>query len=1306
MATKFDARQSVLRAALGMIGSVANDSLDTIFPKVDAELAKLFEDRNILLTDGGTVTFTGTQLQFTENLNLVLNQKISGAAPQVISLGSANVNFSATNQIWYAVIDRTAGTAVSTTGATTMPAATSANQEVFLIAKRVDAGDGTQRVYFRNGSALSAGQTVRLGASGSGGSGSGTGDDLDSLVYRASFADSFTENSANANSSINATGTNAIFNAAKSMYVLSYDAAKTATAPSTTVTLSAAPAFTVAVGDIVASSGVVRKITAVASQTSYTIEAAFPTALSASACVVSQAVYTKDIYNFAVDGAALSAGFNGATFSDVLVDYKDSATSGSNIFTPNTTPVVGFVTSNDNTNFTTLGLRATNETDTAASTALLSAGTALYLRFFANQSAGSGTVNLINYKVFMQKSVVSAAGGVFAAAYAFTNSVGTPYQCSVSLVGGKTTIQTTFAMAMGVNVGSPYGSVDVLINGALIPRFINATLTPDAFYTEVSPFVIQLDRDYSAQNLSVEILQYVQIIDASTTNTSAIAAIQAAEGSAFQGFIDQSKVLTVSTVVGTPAAGTFYSTVVNRANVVDMSQDLRVRMGVERVMAQQIYQLQNEFGPNGEPVSSVLNDLFGQIRFGGSWTNTVGNPNGSGINTLILNDFVEISFFGTGANLLLVGIDGNRDLRASVDGGAEGANIIVNSATASLILQGRNYAPNVIVPIVSGLVLGIHTVKVRINAAITTTVLGFEILNESSTLRVAPGISYVGGKQLTLAAAQSIAYNSSFETGTLGTRGGRAVVYQKADGTIGKAVTPAGSQLNLTAADHTNEEMVRTYYWREFGAGRSDDFSLFSSTSPANMAFTLDDGVTTLVGSGVAYYTSSDGVYLYANGSFTTLTFVGTGLDIVHSENSVSVYVYEVFVDGSTVGTFSTVYASSKIQKLVSGLSYGTHTVKIVRNSASTDAPHITAFKVYQPKKPSIPAGAIELCDYNVMATYVQGTTGLNTVATGVLRKSTTREMTYVEGTSADTAWSIAVDSTVIGGNALFSNRSGSNMFSGTFFGTGAELRTSSYTNGDTTISVFIDGVAATSANFPSATFSFYGANGGSFTASTGTLSLRGSGNYNDNNSFAGFSVSGLSLGKHTITLSKGTTGSFAALFVYALDIITPIHSVKSNTVADLQNTLPVGSQALSDNRKTSAIKDSLPSQKAWAQAVGITSAPSTTSTFPIPCPDLSCTVKVSTATQLKVSATAGFTSTASSMNGYIQIYVDGVAFGPTANIYLTNGSAQAVPAGTLFISAVVPVSAGTHKVDLYWISDGAPFACRTTSRILTVEEK
>lgn len=166
MPTKLDLRQSVLRPALPMVGSAAGDAADTILPKIDAELAKLFEDRNVLLTDGGLITFTGTDVQFTEDLKIEINSQIAGGTPTIINLGQATLTVSVDGRMIYAAIDRLAGTAVVTDDAATLPAVTSANQEVFLIAKRVDAADGTQRLYFRNGSTLNAGQSARLGSTG------------------------------------------------------------------------------------------------------------------------------------------------------------------------------------------------------------------------------------------------------------------------------------------------------------------------------------------------------------------------------------------------------------------------------------------------------------------------------------------------------------------------------------------------------------------------------------------------------------------------------------------------------------------------------------------------------------------------------------------------------------------------------------------------------------------------------------------------------------------------------------------------------------------------------------------------------------------------------------------------------------------------------------------------------------------------------------------------------------------------------------------------------------------------------------
>lgn len=165
-------RAANVDSALPMVGSAANANLNSTLITIDADLAKLFEDRNVMLTDGGIITYTGTQTQFTQALKLHINSQIAGGAPTVIDLGATTRNFSADGRMLYAVIDRIGGTATVTADSATLPSVVAANIEVFLIAKRKDSPDGVSRVYFRNGSALDIGQSARLGSSGSG-SGSG-----------------------------------------------------------------------------------------------------------------------------------------------------------------------------------------------------------------------------------------------------------------------------------------------------------------------------------------------------------------------------------------------------------------------------------------------------------------------------------------------------------------------------------------------------------------------------------------------------------------------------------------------------------------------------------------------------------------------------------------------------------------------------------------------------------------------------------------------------------------------------------------------------------------------------------------------------------------------------------------------------------------------------------------------------------------------------------------------------------------------------------------------------------------------------
>lgn len=809
--------------------------------------------------------------------------------------------------------------------------------------------------------------------------------------------------------------------------------------------------------------------------------------------------------------------------------------------------------------------------------------------------------------------------------------------------------------------------------------------------------------------------------DSTTLGTSSVQTVNIADGAVtyekldpnasfknvmqggFQNFVDSQNIMVATTSTGTPAAGTFYSSIPKRSSMIDLSKDLGVNFGINRIAVQNIYRMQDEFGPNGELVFGLVNDIYNQIRFvGPSWTSNV-NASGLNVSSNNVNDYIEVTFFGTGLNLLCYYDSNNSDYRVSVDGGAEGSNIAVTGKAS--VLANRNTTINGIFNAVSNLTLGVHTVKVRLNS-IVLPVTGFEILNESTTLKVNQGSGYSYAKKLTLAALQSPTYNTSFDSGTLGIKGGRVLTYLNSVGNFGKIVQPTNaSQGNLTSADHTNEEVMRTYYWREFGMGRgggtfSDDFSNLPQSGANSAAYTLDDDTTTLIGSSVqcsAAAVSNFAVRINANGGFLAITFVGTGLDIMRIDevDSGTANTWSVTIDGTNVGNLSTSGVTKlRQEKIVSGLPYGTHTVKITQVSSTTFAMCISQFIVYQPKKPSIPDGAIELADFNLMADFVANTTAsIDAISTGVLRKNQLREMIYVQGTGGAVDWNGALSVTdKVNGWEMTSDRSNASVYY-TFFGTGFDFRFTAAANRSSNISVTLNGLAATTANFPTMVSSVYGT-GVSF--ASGTLDQLDAATSNG----AGLRISGLPLATYTVRFNNNTASSF--LSVHTIDVITPIHSHKVNSHADIQNTLAVGSHAISDGRKLTPVKETINRKKSWSQAIGMTSAPTTTSTIPVPCPDMSIVVETKVGTngipeELEIFWRLDTTGNVANDASLAQVYVDGTAVGSAAAVTkpTANGSAVMVD------SIIVPVSPGVHKVELYWWTTANTMTAGSNRRIL-----
>lgn len=576
----------------------------------------------------------------------------------------------------------------------------------------------------------------------------------------------------------------------------------------------------------------------------------------------------------------------------------------------------------------------------------------------------------------------------------------------------------------------------------------------------------------------------------------------------------------------------------------DQSQTLRPALGIERIRTKSLILKPEEKGPNGEQVYETDAEDE-RIRYVGAWANVNDASGSAPISSNVSGDYLEITFYGTGLNVLTLISNDARDWRAAVDGGSEGANIFPG-ATGSAILSGRSYETNSVLSAASGLTLGTHTVKLTNHAAIAVRFYGFEILNTtSSSIQVPIGEILSAGKKYTNSALQTVTYNTLFDgSPTLNGKGGRVLVYMK-DGVIGKVIQQTdSSQLNNTSADHTNEEMIRKINWRLFGVNRADDFSTLT-TSASNRSFVLDSDTTDLMGSNVntSAAITGDNLSMSATATgFFILTFTGTGLDLIRREstNTSPPDNHTITIDNVSAGTMqATSSTNQRVERIVSGLPYGTHTVKISRDGTTGSAAvGFFDFIIYAPKKPTLPAGAVQIADYYLMADFVaNATAGQNTIATGVMRKHNQRELEYV-GT-----WTATLTATDIGGWELSSTTTGDN-WQYTFFGTGFDFR---FSNNATTATwqFTVDGVNNLTTLSGTPVTSSYGAGVSSFTNTTGTLVTTTTATIGN-----GIRLSGLTLGMHTVKFAK--TAGTGTVFSQTVDQIIPIHKASSTSIAAL----------------------------------------------------------------------------------------------------------------------------------------------------------
>jgi hypothetical protein len=615
--------------------------------------------------------------------------------------------------------------------------------------------------------------------------------------------------------------------------------------------------------------------------------------------------------------------------------------------------------------------------------------------------------------------------------------------------------------------------------------------------------------------------------------------------------------MTATTVTGTPASGKFYSDITGRAPILDPRKNPTSRLGIERLSYKGKYELlTSESGPSGEPVYQLMADP--RVRLIGK-PHAIGAPsatNGHYIDLGTDGDSIEIIFYGTGINVLQTFMDGfERGFDVFIDGVAGSS---VSTAGGSTILSSRNYAPNMVIPVVSGLTLGLHTVKLVSSSAAVSNFQGLEIVNESATVTQPEGTITAGSESFTFASDTDDLTTFDLETqdgsGTItdSTKGG-AVSWYFQDGVRKKAINYSDStQLNLTAADHSNETVVMKKNWREFGAGRADDFSTLTATFD-DRAFTLDDGTTTLVGDDVelAGGAGAGGMFQGTGSGSYTLTFIGTGLDILQQNYGASI---DFYIDGVLISSevLTTTGGSFNILPIVSGLPFGTHTVKFLRNP---DILIVKDFIIYGPKAPELPTGAILDATAYKMADYSIPSVGADTIGSGTLRKFINREFVY-----QGSGWLFQDETDSPGGKQINSNTVGGSTMELSHFCTGVDFRFKDVTGQESSATVRINGTILNETNFTingSGSGPAVGVTGigpTTFNSIAGTFSQGVTGSLDQG---AGLSITGLTLDLYSFQIAN----SGSQLVMNCWDFHTPIYSY-SNSIMNTDDTM-VGSNTL-----------------------------------------------------------------------------------------------------------------------------------------------
>jgi hypothetical protein len=375
------------------------------------------------------------------------------------------------------------------------------------------------------GTILDIAQADVVQLAGTGGSASSVGGGINDPAsgFQIAIEDTFDVLATSTDSKVRAVETNGLRNIVNELYELKCDKSPTLTTVGTAYTLSGAPSFTLAVGDIIwdDAQATWRRVASVATTTTGTIDVAFTVDLSAAAGMVSQTVTTKDLVN-AGDATELTRprDFCPSTpVSIVHIDYFDSLAVNDSVADFNATANIVVSAANDGTQATS-GLPTSDlffDIFTRPSgkgqienypLAEIAGDERLFLTFFCNPNNGSVTAqaNVLAYRVSFYDEESVTNGGFLDSAFCMTDGTGTPVNCSnPSIVGGVTQVELDFHFTTGIEAGRPDGDLEVYLDGNAIPRKFTGVVV--AFWEEVpgSTNKIKLDANYSGSAFGVQV---------------------------------------------------------------------------------------------------------------------------------------------------------------------------------------------------------------------------------------------------------------------------------------------------------------------------------------------------------------------------------------------------------------------------------------------------------------------------------------------------------------------------------------------------------------------------------------------------------------------------------------------------------------------------------------------------------------------------------------------------------------------------------------------------------------------------------